>query len=284
MMTSGEVVPFSHVSDLFSLQDKNILISGAGSIAEGVGIGRAAAVVLAAAGACVGLIDRNRAAAAESLRMVHSVGGRGSVYEADVTDDAGVAAAVRAFVASYGQVDALVNNVGIAGPRGTAEDVDLDAWDAGMAINVRSVVLMSRHAVAAMPPQGGSIVNIGSIAGMGGGYPSLFYPTSKGAIINLSRSMAAHFGPRGVRVNVVAPGQLLTPRILARHLTDEMRRRRVESTVLGTEGTGWDAAYAILYLISPAAQWVTGIVLPVDAGVTAMLPLEPPPTGKGVEF
>jgi len=225
----------------------------------------------------VGLLDIDETAATETLRMIEERGGTGYVVACDLADDEQVADAVRQVTVRYGSLETLVNNVGIAGPPGTAEDVDLDAWDAAMRVNVTAMAIAARHAAPHMRRAGGgSIVNIASIAGMGGGYPGLFYPTSKGATISLTRTMAAHYGRDGIRVNAVAPGQLLTPRITVRGVSDEMRRNRTEISPLGTEGTGWDAGYAVLYLASPAARWVTGILLPVDGGVTAVLPLQSP--------
>lgn len=268
------------VAGAFTLSDTTAIVTGAGSVGAGIGIGRAAAILLAEAGAKVGLLDIDETAAAKTLEVIEARGGTGCVVACDMADDTQVADAVCQITDRYGSIQTLVNNVGIVGPPGTAEDVDLGAWDAAMRINVTAMAIAVRHVAPHMRRAGGgSIVNIASITGMGGGYPGLFYPTSKGATISLTRTMAAHYGHDGIRVNAVAPGQLLTPRITARGVSDEMRRHRTESSPLGTEGTGWDAGYAVLYLASPAARWVTGTLLPVDGGVTAVFPLQSPEPG-----
>ncbi|MQA83852.1 MAG: SDR family oxidoreductase [Streptosporangiales bacterium] len=267
------------VRDAFDLTGRAALVTGAGSVTEGIGNGRAAAVLLAEAGARVGLLDLDAEAAQETLRLVEERGGEGIVVPADVADPVATRSAVEKVAAAYGSVDILVNNVGIVGPAGPATEIDPEAWDAAMRVNVTSMVTMARYCVPLMRQRGGgAIVNVSSTAGLGGGYPSLLYPTSKGAIISLTRSMAAHHGPEGIRVNAVAPGQVFTPRIAARGASQEMRDARRRVAPLRTEGDGWDVGYAILYLASPAARWVTGVVLPVDAGLTAAFPLQSPPS------
>ena len=158
----------------------------------------------------------------------------------------------------------------MTGPPGNAIEVDPEAFDRAMRINVTSMVLMAKYA---LPPMieagGGSIINLSSAAGILGGHPSLLYPTSKAAVIGLTRSMAAHHGRDGVRVNCIAPGMVYTPMVAVRGMTPELREARRQSSLLGTEGTAWDVAAAAAFLASDAARWITGIVLPVDAGATA---------------
>ena len=262
----------------FDLTGRTAIVTGAGSLGPGIGIGRASALLLADAGATVGLLDQQADAAAETLQMIEERGGRGAVVKADVADPASVEKAVEDLVDKLGRLDILVNNVGVVGPAGDATEVDPDEWDSAAATNVRSMMLMAKHCIPHMVAQGsGAIVNISSIAGMGGGYPSLSYPTTKGATISLTKAMAYHHARQGIRVNAVAPGQVFTPRLEARGISEEMRQRRLSTAPLGTEGTGWDVGYAVWYLASDAARWITGAVLPVDAGLTAMLPLDTPP-------
>jgi NAD(P)-dependent dehydrogenase (short-subunit alcohol dehydrogenase family) len=183
--------------------------------------------------------------------------------------------AIRATCDRYGKLDILVNVVGTSKVRGDATDVDLDEWDRGMALNIKSIVMMARYAIPEMRKTGGgSIINIGSITGLHGGHPNLFYPTSKGAIVNLTRTMAGNHGKDGVRVNNVAPGfvYIYTPVVYGKGLPDEVREYRRKASVLETEGTGWDVGYAVLYLASDEARWVTGVTLPVDAGVSSISP------------
>ncbi|KAL3958343.1 hypothetical protein ACCO45_006505 [Purpureocillium lilacinum] len=119
----------------------------------------------------------------------------------------------------------------------------------------------------------GSIVNVGSVAGLRGGTPSLLYPTSKGAVVNMTRAMAAHHGAQGVRVNCVCPGMLYTPMMHspgegAAPMSAETREARRRRSLLGTEGSAWDAAAAVRFLAGGEARWITGTVLTVDAGAT----------------
>lgn len=250
------------------LDGKVAIVSGAGSVAGGISNGRAISVLLARAGARLALIDLDRASAEETQRMTDDEGAQSIVLEADVAAVESSRDAVSEVVAKYQRVDILVNNVGITGARGSAVDVDPDGWDEAMRINVKSMMLMTKHAVPHMT-DGGAIVNIASIAGLRGGHPSLAYPTSKGAVVNLTRAAAYHHGPAGVRVNCVAPGLVFTPRVEARGGGDEVRNARRMQSPLQTEGTAWDVAEAVLFLAGPRSRWITGQVLTVDAGLTA---------------
>src|SRR5580704_7670296 len=146
------------------LKDKVAIVAGAGSRGDGIGNGRAAAILLAREGAKVALLDAE--------------GGASMVVVADVADQVSSAASVKATVDAWGRLDILVNNVGIGGPIGNAVDVDIAAWDAAMRVNVTSMMLMAKHAIPEMRKRGaGVIVNIASIDGLRGGNPSLFYST-----------------------------------------------------------------------------------------------------------
>jgi NAD(P)-dependent dehydrogenase (short-subunit alcohol dehydrogenase family) len=262
------------------LDGKVAIVTGAGSRGDGVGNGRAAAILLAREGVRVGLLDAVPAWAAETLRIIEAEGGTALTIAGDVTASADCEAAVRTVVEVWGRLDVLVNNVGVGGPPGTAVDVDPAEWDKAMRVNVTSMMLMAKHAIPEMLKQGGgSIVNLASVAGLLGGHPSLLYPTTKAAVIGLTRAMAAHHGPAGIRVNAIAPGMVYTPMVYSRGMPPEMREARRRRSLLQTEGTGWDVGAAVVYLASDDARWVTGIVLPVDAGASAGSVSSPvPPT------
>lgn len=252
---------------------KVALVTGAGSSADGIGNGRASAILLARHGASVGLMDFNFAGADETARMIRQEGGTCFSVQGDVSVEADCQRAVDETVQRYGRLDILVNVVGTSKIRGDAISVDLEEWDRGMVLNVKSIVMMSRHAVPEMRKTGGgSIINIGSITGLHGGHPNLFYATSKGTIVNMTRTMAGNHGQDGVRVNNVAPGFVYTPVVYGKGLPAEVREFRREVSVLKTEGTGWDVGYAVLFLASDEARWITGVTLPVDAGVSAISP------------
>lgn len=177
-----------------SLAGRAAIVTGAGSAADGIGNGRAAALLLAEAGCAVLCADLSGAAAARTAAMVLSDGpGRRAVaVQADVSDEAACKLLVERAVKEFGRLDVLVNNVGIGGAAGTAVDVDLAAWERGMRVNVASMVMMAKYAIPEMVKgkEGaqckGAIVNIGSVAGLRGGTPSLLYPTSKGAVVNMT--------------------------------------------------------------------------------------------------
>ncbi len=254
------------------LAGKVAIVTGAGSRAEGIGNGRAAAILLAREGVSVALIDAVVRNAETTKAMIDAEGGTSLVVEADVAVAKSCEAAVAAVVAAWGRLDILVNNVGVGGTGGTAVDLDLEAWDRDLRINVTSMMLMARYAIPQMRRQnGGAIVNIASVAGLRGGHAGLLYPTSKGAVVNMTRAMAAHHGPEGIRVNCIAPGMVYTPMVYSRGngLSDELRESRRKRSLLQTEGTGWDVGNGVLYLVSDMARWVTGVIHPIDAGATA---------------
>jgi NAD(P)-dependent dehydrogenase (short-subunit alcohol dehydrogenase family) len=255
------------------LDGKVAIVTGAGSRpADGpiVGNGKATAILLAREGARVALLDERPEWAEQTRQIVEREGGQAVLVEADVADDRSCREAVARVLAAFGALHVLINNVGVTGPPGTAVEVDPEGWDRAMRVNVASMMLMARHAVPPMVAAGGgSIVNLASIAGLQGGHPSLLYPTSKAAVVGLTRSMAAHHGRDGVRVNCIAPGMVYTPMVAVRGMTPALREARRQGSLLGTEGTAWDVAAAAAFLASDAARWITGVVLPVDAGATA---------------
>ena len=246
------------------------IVTGAGSRGDGIGNGRAAAILLARQGAKVALLDENEDWVRRTHDMIAAESGESMVIRADVSDLAACEAAVASVASAWGRVDVLVNNVGVSGPPGTAVDVDPDAWDRAMRINVSSMMYMARHAIPWMRRQGGgSIVNLSSVAGLVGGHPALLYPVTKAAVVGLTKAMATQHGAEGIRVNAIAPGMVYTPMVSTRGMTPEMRENRRRRSLLQTEGSGWDVGHAVVYLAGDTARWVTGIVLPVDAGATA---------------
>jgi len=263
------------------LHGKVAIVTGAGSRADGIGNGRATAIVMARHGARVMLVDAVVEWARKTASVIEAEGGICEIVEGDVSDDASCKTIVAQTINAWGRLDILVNNVGITGPRGNALEVDADAWDRAMRVNVASMMLMAKHAIPEMVRSGGgSIVNLTSVAGLQGGHPSLLYPTSKGAVISLTRAMAAHHGRQGIRVNCIAPGTVYTPMVASRGMTPEMRKARSERTLLGTEGTGWDIGYGALFLASDEARWITGITLPIDGGATAGSQASPVPPSE----
>lgn len=195
-----------------SFGGKVAIVTGAGCAGDGIGNGRAIAIMLADKGCNIICLDRNLEWATRTAEITNFKPGRGTAIavQGDVTSAADCEAAVQLALHSFGRLDILVNNVGVAGAPGSAVEVDMIQWAKSMEINVSSMVLMAKYAVPVMARNEGelkgSIVNMGSVAGLKGGTPHLLYPTSKGAVVNMTRAMAAHHAKDGIRVNCVCPG------------------------------------------------------------------------------
>lgn len=194
------------------LQGKVAIVTGAGCAGDGIGNGRAISIMLADEGCNVVCVDLNLEWAGKTAERANAKPNRGLAVATagDVTSAVDCKAAVDLALKKFGRLDVLVNNVGIAGAPGTAVDVDMDKWAKSLEINISSMVQMTKFAVPAMEKNDGevrgSIVNMGSVAGLRGGTPHLLYPTSKGAVVNMTRAMAAHHAKSGIRVNCVCPG------------------------------------------------------------------------------
>jgi NAD(P)-dependent dehydrogenase (short-subunit alcohol dehydrogenase family) len=253
------------------LQDMVAIVTGAGSRGPGVGNGKAAALLFAREGARLCLVDSVQARAEETLALIEDAGGEAFAIEADVSLDAACKHVVDATVMRFGKVDILHNNVGIDPGVVSVVDVDVATWDRTMDVNVKSMMLMAKHAIPVMAANGGgAIVNISSISALRprGLTP---YTVSKGAVIALTQAMAVDHASQGIRVNCIAPGPVFTP-MVAENMTPERRAQRAKASPLGTEGTAWDIGNAALFLASPEARWITGQVLCVDGGTTLVGP------------
>ena len=253
------------------LAGKVAIITGAGSSGPGVGNGKAAAILFAREGAQVLLVDAVPERAEETQAVIQEEGGVASVFAADVTNAEDCRRMVAAAVDRYGRLDALDNNVGIS-RRGSVLEISEADWDYVMAVNVKSIVLASKYAIPQMLASGGgSIINISSIAGLRA-HSSTPYTTSKAAVQGLTMSMAADHGPDGIRVNCIAPGLVYSPMVAPR-MDADLREIRKNAAPLRTEGDSWDIGYAALFLASDESRWVNGVILPVDAGLTAVTPV-----------
>jgi NAD(P)-dependent dehydrogenase (short-subunit alcohol dehydrogenase family) len=258
---------------------KVAIVTGAGQIdGPGIGTGKATAILLARNGAKVVLVDIDPARAEVTRKEIESAGGEAVVVAGDVTKAADAERFTAAALDSFGGLDILINNVGVSIP-GTLLSTDEDTWDQQLTVNLKSVYLVSRYAIPAMAERGGgSIINISSIGALRAiGFAA--YSAAKGGMISLSQEMAAAHGHQGIRVNVVVPGSIQTPR--AGHAADklgddisEVRKTAAAVIPLGTvtTGTGWDIAYANLFLASDESQWITGQVLAADGGSSVTLP------------
>jgi len=253
------------------MDGKVAIVTGAASRGEGVGNGKAIALLFAQEGAKVVLVNRS-AQRAEALREeITQAGGTASVLAGDITDKAVAEAAVAEAEGRYGALHVLVNNVGIGGG-GSAENVEVPVWDEVLDANLKSMMLATRAAIPAMRRAGsGSIINISSSAGargLTGGPGAAAYATSKGGMHGFTYSVAADFARENIRCNCIVVGTVDTPMVAG--LGEEARQRRVEMVPMGSRGTGWDIGWAAVYLASDEARWVTGAFLPVDGGLIAL--------------
>lgn len=252
------------------LDGKIALVTGAAS-----GIGQAAAVRFAAEGAKVCLFDRNADGLAQTAALLEAEGGESAGFTLDLTDETAVKTAVDESVQKWGWLDAVFNVAGGSGRRfgdGPVDACTLDGWHATLNMNLTSMFLVCKYAVPHLLERRGAIVNLASVLGMVGGdedFATHAYAASKAGAIGLSRAMASYYAPRGLRVNVVAPGLIATP-MSQRAQTDEHILGRLPQLqpLTGAMGTPEDIAAAAAYLISDDARFVTGTVLTVDGGWT----------------
>jgi NAD(P)-dependent dehydrogenase (short-subunit alcohol dehydrogenase family) len=234
------------------------------------GIGRAAATALAGEGAAVVVADVNGEGAREVAAAIGRDGGRALGVGCDVTRADDCRRAVETAVGTFGRLDILFNNAGIIRRADVVETTE-DEWDRVMAVNVKSIFLMSRSAIPAMAAAGGgAIVNTGSGWGLKGGARAVSYCASKGAVVNMTRAMAIDHGPQGIRVNCVCPGDTDTGMLRdeARQLGEPEERFLAEAAdrPLDRLGQPGDIANAVVYLVSDEAGWITGTTLVVDGG------------------
>lgn len=258
------------------LTGKVALITGAGSVGPGWGNGRATAVVFAAAGASVFLVDREEQALKVTADTIRSAGGTVHTAIADVTDLADVERYVSECASRLGALDVLVNNVGGSRAGGVAE-LSVEDWNAQLELNLTSAFLGCKVAVPVMREAGGgSIVNIASSSGLRyTGAPQVAYAAAKAAIIQLSRVTAVQYAADRIRVNTVVPGQLHTPMVEARLAgqraggdVTQLLAERQARIPLGFMGDGRDTAYAALFFASDESRFVTGAEIVVDGGMT----------------
>lgn len=266
------------------LAGKVAIVTGAGSIAPGWSNGRAVAVTFAREGAQVIAMDLDEKSLDETRDLIRAEGGQCEAVVGSVAQDRDVAACVEVALRAFGGIDVLHNNVGIYRLGGPVELSETD-WDHVISTNLKGLFLTCKHVLPCLEQRGGgAIVTIGSIAGRRHmGLPQIAYATSKGAIAAFTCGIAAQYGPRGIRANVVVPGIIDTPLLAKAAETayassmgladiDTMRAARAQSVPLKRFGTPWDVAAASLYLASDDARYVTGAEILVDGGLSCLVP------------
>ncbi len=252
------------IDSLLDLSGEVAIVTGAGA-----GIGRAIAERLAEAGASVLVSDLDAATAEEVADAIGAAGGRAAALACDVTSEDQRKAVVKAAVDAFDRVTILVNNAGGGGPQ--PFDMPLDTFKWAFELNVFAGFHFSQLCAPHMEAAGhGAIVNVSSMAGENKDDHMTSYAASKAAVNHLTRNMAFDLGPKGVRVNAVAPGATRT-HALATVLTPEIEAQMLKHTPLGRLGDPEDMANAVLFLVSPMSSWVSGQVLTVSGGGTQEL-------------
>jgi NAD(P)-dependent dehydrogenase (short-subunit alcohol dehydrogenase family) len=259
-------------SEMRQLDHKIAIVTGAGG-----GIGSATAQLLAARGATVVLADIQIHAAERVAQLIEASGGSALPLHLDLSNEASIAALVRASMEKFGRIDVLHNNAADLSPDLSAQDRDIESmsaevWDRTFRVNVRGTMLACKHALPHMAARGaGSIINTASNLGLQGNVGQAAYAASKAAVMQLSRSIATSHGRRGIRCNTVSPGLVLTP--AARdNLPPRLHEIVASETLTPYLGVPEDIAHAVAFLASDEARYVTGHNLVVDGGTVAHVP------------
>ena len=266
---------------MMRLSDKTAIVIGAGQgPGEGIGNGRATALTFARHGAKVLAVDRDVASAEETVAMIAEAGGIAAMFEADVTREDTLAAAIADGAARWGRIDILHNNVGVSIAAGDASPMEITeaVFDRMVAINLRGTIMACKHVLPVMRrQQAGSIINISSIAAWTS-HPTVAYKATKAAMIAYTQQLAILNAEFGVRANVILPGLMDTPmavdtraRLGNRPRAEIAAERDARVPLRHKMGTAWDVANAALFLASDEAQFITGVALPVDGGASVRI-------------
>lgn len=244
------------------------IVTGGGSGAARVpGIGEAVCLLLARRGYAVAVVDISDEAAVRTVTAIESEGGRAIAVVADLTSEAGCARAVSETLAAFGPIEILVNNLG-AGFGGAVAEIEEEAFDRAIALNLKSAVFMTKYAVVEMS-MGGSIVNLSTTA-IDNPARSLSYGATKAAVEALTKHVAFQHGPDGIRCNTVRPGEVWTAMVDRMCATEEaagrLRADRAARSVLPRDGDAQDVAHAVAFLAGREAGWITAQTINVDGG------------------
>lgn len=246
------------------LKNKVAIVTGSTA-----GIGRGIATVFAREGASVVVSGRSMERGREIAEEIKAAGGEVLFVPADIAEVTDVHNLIQKTIEYYGRLNILVNNVGTSDVRKPALDTTVEEWDRVMDVNLRGSFLACKFAIVEMlKNSGGVVINIGSVVTRTGAYRFAAYAASKGGLIQLTKSLAQDYSPRGIRINLISLGPFDTEGSAALFPDRQAWRRSASrTTLLGRVGLPEDAAYAALYLASDEASFVTGACLEVDGGV-----------------
>ena len=258
------------------LKGKTAIICGAGQTpGSTVGNGKAMALLFARAGAKVLCVDRDETRARETSDEIKAEGGEAVPLAADITLAADADRIAQIAMDTWGQIDVLVNNVGVGGngdgPPGHLTEYGFDFI---MRVNLKGAWLVTKACLAHMRMGGGSIINISSLASLAG-HSMMAYEVSKAATNRMTKSVALSGAKKGIRCNAILPGLMDTPMAISgiskRTGTpeDELRAQRAVRVPMGHMGSAWDTAYAALFLVSDESRFISGILMPVDGAASA---------------
>lgn len=261
------------------LKDKVALVVGGGQApGKTIGNGRATAIQFAREGACVFVGDIDLSSAEETVAMIKDEGFQANALDLDVCDESSIARFVSAASDKAGKIDILHNNVGVSISGGDApiEDIEVENFDRLVQINLRGMVLTTKHALPHMRrAESGVILNVSSLAAWKP-YPLVGYKTTKMGVIALTEQTAALNARYGIRANAILPGLMNTPMAIEQRITNSVSREDVVAArdkqvpLRRKMGTGWDIANAAVFLASEKASYITGAALPVDGGLSVV--------------
>ncbi len=261
------------------LKDKVAIVIGAGQQSgDTIGNGRAISILFAREGAKVMLVDQNIDSAQETKLMIDKEGKESITFKANIVKEEDCRQIVEKCVDLYGQVDILVNNVGIGEGDKSLVNLSEDIWDKIFNANLKGMFFTCKYILPVMEKQGnGSIINISSIAAVCA-TPLVAYKISKSGVNSLTHQLAMKYAKKGIRINAIMPGYLNTPMAIegisrARGISKEDLIKERDSLVplKGGMGNAWDTAYAALFLASDEAKFITSVILPVDGGQSARI-------------
>jgi NAD(P)-dependent dehydrogenase (short-subunit alcohol dehydrogenase family) len=247
------------------LEGKVTLVTGAGG-----GIGRATALVLAAAGARVMVSDVSTRRGEETAAMVRETGAEAEFCKADVSRGGDVEKLIAAAVSKWGRLDCAHNNAGISGQMALAAEDTEENWDHTLAVDLKGVWLCMKYEILQMLKQGGgSIVNTASTAGLLGAVRMGAYAAAKHGVVGITRTAALEYARSNIRVNAICPGVIGTPPILQWMENPQTKERLLSQEPIGRAGRPEEIGNAVAWLFSDASSFVTGAAIPVDGGLTA---------------